>query len=210
MADIAPTVTATEPHAYREQMTRAASFAKRVHVDLADGQLAPVHLLHPLHVWLPEGIQCDIHVMFKRPISVQRRLIDLQPDLVIFHSEAEGDFYKLTGPYKAAGIKVGLALLQDTSVEAIAPVIQELDHVLVFSGNLGYHGGHADLTLLDKVKSLKRLNSRLEIGWDGGINDGNARKLQKGGVDVFNVGGFIQRASDPQAAYDKLEALLNR
>ncbi|MCW1907797.1 MAG: hypothetical protein KIH63_000460 [Candidatus Saccharibacteria bacterium] len=208
MAAIAPTVTATEPHAYREQMTRAAGFAKRIHIDIADGQLAPVKLLHPIHMWLPEGIECDVHVMFQQPLSIERRLLDLKPDLVIFHSEADGDFYRLIQPYKKAGIRVGLALLQQTSVETIAPVIQDLDHVLIFSGDLGHHGGHADLGLLDKAAALRALKPDLELGWDGGINDTNARSLLDGGIDVLNVGGFIQRATNPQAAYDKLESIL--
>lgn len=208
MAVIAPTVTTSEPHAFREQMTRAASFAKRIHVDLADGQLAPVKLLHPLHVWLPEGIICDLHVMYRRPATIERRLLDLKPDLVVFHAEAEGDFTSLISPYKQAGIKVGLALLQETPVETIAGVVQAIDHVLIFSGSLGHHGGHADLSLLSKVDELKALNPKLEIGWDGGVSGQNAKQLADAGIDVLNTGGFIQRAADPRSAYDKLEAIL--
>jgi ribulose-phosphate 3-epimerase len=208
MAVIAPTVTASEPHAYREQMTRAASFAKRIHIDIADGLLAPVKLLHPLHMWLPEGIQCDVHVMFQQPLTIERRMLDLRPDLVIFHSEADGDFYRLIHPYKKAGIKVGLALLQNTTVETITPIIQDLDHVLIFSGDLGHHGGHADLRLLEKVATLRALKPELELSWDGGINETNAQALIDGGIDVLNVGGYIQRAPNPQAAYDKLESIL--
>jgi ribulose-phosphate 3-epimerase len=209
MAIIVPTVTATEPHAYREQLDKAIGFAKRIHIDLADGQLAPVKLLHPLHIWLPEDVICDIHVMFKSPVSIQQRLIDLRPRLVVFHSEADGDFYELTDKLKAAGIKVGLALLADTPVEVIGTVAKDLDHVLIFSGDLGHYGGHADLNLLRKVDQLKELNPNLEIGWDGGINDQNVRQLVDGGIDVLNVGGFIQRSDNPQAAYDKLEVLIS-
>ena len=60
------------------------------------------------------------------------------------------------------------------------------------------------MSLLDKVKLLRQLKPQLEIGWDGGINNTNARSLASGGVDVLNVGGFIQHAADPRLAYGML------
>src|SRR5690606_36219400 len=95
----------------------------------------------------------------------------------------------------------GVALLKDTPASAIEPYIDQIEHVLVFSGDLGYYGGKADLALLSKVTELKKMKPSLEIGWDGGINDHNASELVKGGVDVLNVGGFIQKATDPEDAY---------
>jgi pentose-5-phosphate-3-epimerase len=44
----------------------------------------------------------------------------------------------------------------------------------------------------------------LEIGWDGGINDRNISQLVFGGVDVLNVGGYIQNANNPERAYNSL------
>ena len=103
-----------------------------------------------------------------------------------------------------AGIKTGLALLHDTPVENAYQIMHSFDHILIFSGDLGKHGGHADLTLLDKVKKVRVHHPEAEIAWDGGINDQNAAVLARGGVGVLNVGGFIQRAEDPAAAYTRL------
>jgi hypothetical protein len=58
----------------------------------------------------------------------------------------------------------------------------------VFSGNLGYHGGQADLDLLDKVRKARELKPTIEIGWDGGINDQNAREIAIGDIDM-DAGG---------------------
>jgi ribulose-phosphate 3-epimerase len=65
------------------------------------------------------------------------------------------------------------------------------------------------LKLLNKVTELRKLKPELEIGWDGGINVDNAKQLSEGGVDVLNVGGAIQKAEDPKAAYDKLRLTAN-
>jgi len=49
---------------------------------------------------------------------------------------------------------------------------------------------------------------RLEIGWDGGVNDKNAKLLAMGGVDVLNAGGYLHGAMAPGTAYATLKAAI--
>ena len=207
MATICPAVLATEPHEFREQMERIAHFAQRVQIDLTDGLFAIAKTVSLEQAWWPHSIDADLHLMYKRPDLYLDKILSLEPSLVIIHAEAEGDFVPFANALREAGIKVGVALLPRTKTELIEPALDMIDHILIFSGDLGYFGGHADLTLLNKVKRLKELKPELEIGWDGGVNDENARDLSEGGVDVLNVGGFIQKADDPQAAYATLQEI---
>ena len=208
MVSICPTVTAENAHVYRTQIERIAQFASRIHIDVSDGVLAPNKLLELDKVWWPGGVRADLHVMLDNPFDHVELYRALGPQLVIVHAEAKGDFITFAELMHKHGIETGVALLHDTPVETILPAIELIDHVLVFSGKLGYFGGHADLGLLDKVKQLKQLKPALEIGWDGGINDTNAQALAEGGVEVLNVGGFIHRSPQPAGAYDKLVALV--
>lgn len=203
MSDICPTVTAADARTYRVQVEQVVNFATRLHIDLADGIFAP-KLLNQRYVWWPTGVRADLHVMYQQPLQHLAALIALQPKLIIVHAEAEGDFHELARQMHECGIAVGVALLAQTAVAAIAPALAVIDHVLIFSGKIGYFGGHADLKLLEKVRQLKRLKPELEIGWDGGVNDKNAPGLVAGGVDVLNAGGFIHGAKDPAAAYARL------
>jgi ribulose-phosphate 3-epimerase len=208
MAVICPTVTAFDPHEYRQQIERLQPFAKRVHIDLMDGDFAPTQSPGLDKVWWPEELTADIHLMYRRPMEQIEQLIKLQPHLVVIHYEAEVDHAEFAAKLQGAGIKPGLAILSDTTVEQAQSVMRNFDHVLVFSGNLGYHGGAADLGLLEKVRQIRNNYSGIEISWDGGINDQNARQLVEAGVDVLNVGGFIQKSEDPSAAYAKLESVI--
>src|SRR6185437_8699058 len=117
---------------------------------------------------------------------------------------AEGRFLDFATFAHRYGIEVGVALLPRTPVDAIAPALGVIDHVLIFSGDLGHFGGHTNMQLVNKVHQLRQLKPQLEIGWDGGVNEQNALELVRNGVDVLDVGGAIQRASDPMAAYAKL------
>lgn len=185
-------------------MEKIAPFAHRVHIDVADGLFTPVKLAPIDGVWWPGGVRADLHVMYKRPFEHTKLYMSLAPQMVIVHAEAEGDFMAFAERLHAHGMEVGVALKQETAVDLIRPALDFIDHVLIFSGDLGHFGGSANTHLLTKALQIKRLQPRIEIGWDGGINDKNVNVLAAGGVDVLNVGGFIHHAADPAAAYQAL------
>src|SRR6266702_1258371 len=91
MTDICPTIDAEDAHAYRAQMERIATFARRVHIDLGDGEFTPNRLIPIDQVWWPGGMRADLHVMYRRPFEHLDALIALGPQLIIVHAEAEGD-----------------------------------------------------------------------------------------------------------------------
>jgi ribulose-phosphate 3-epimerase len=203
-ATIAPSVTARDAAEYQHQMKRVAPFATRLHIDVADGIFTPVKLLSVEDVWWPGGVRADLHVMYQKPFVHYKTYLSLAPQMVIVHAEADGQFVPFAELMHRHGIEVGVALKPETPVELIRPALNWIDHVLIFSGNLGHFGGEADLKLIDKAALLRRLKPQLEIGWDGGINSSNARSLAMGGIDVLNVGGYIQHAGDPRMAYGTL------
>ena len=208
MPIICPTVLATNPDDYREQLEKIATLGKRIQIDLADGDFAPNKTINIIQAYWPADVTADLHIMFRKPLKELETIISLKPTLVILHAEAEGDLLAMFAHLKQLGIKVGVALLKDSSPENYADLIAEVDHVLLFSGDLGHFGGTADLGVLDKVSKIKAINPDAEIGWDGGVNDQNVKALADGGVDVLNVGGFIQKAEKPEAAYNELLAKL--
>ena len=207
MSIICPTVTANDPHLYRAQLERVQSISPRIHIDLADGVFAP-KLLDIPKVWWPENKLIDVHLMYQRPLYYLEALVKMKPNLVIIQAESDGDFNSIYEILKSANIRVGVALLATTQVDHITPELDKIDHVLIFSGNLGHFGGHANLDLLNKVTKLKSLKPSLEIGWDGGINEHNVKLLSNNGIDVLNVGGYIQRSDNPVDAYAKLNLAL--
>ncbi|MEO6761052.1 MAG: hypothetical protein ABI220_01585 [Candidatus Saccharimonadales bacterium] len=202
---ICPAILTDSPDIFKLQVEQSLGYARRLHIDLSDGIFAPQKLIPIEDIWWPGGVRADLHVMYQKPFDHAEALIALAPQLVIVHAEAEGDFDTFAEALHYHGIETGVALLPETPVEAIAPAISVIDHVLIFSGKLGHFGGYADLGLLAKVNQLKALKPTLEIGWDGGVNDKNARALAEGGVDVLNAGGYLH-GKDPLTAYAKLKS----
>jgi ribulose-phosphate 3-epimerase len=207
-ATICPTVTTDDPTVYQRQIEQTLTYAHRIHIDLADGLFTRNKLMDIENVWWPGGVRADLHVMYKQPFEHLETLVALRPQLIIVHAEAEGDFMDFAEQAHRYGIEVGVALLPETPVATIQPALEVIDHVLIFSGNLGHFGGHADLSLLGKAQQLKSLKPRLELGWDGGVNDQNAKILALGGIDVLNAGGYLHGAVAPGTAYATLRAAI--
>ena len=137
------------------------------------------------------------------------QIIKIRPHLVIIHAEAEVNHALFAAHLHKEGIKAGLCLLKDSQIHEYANMLVSFDHLLIFSGDLGHFGGKADYSLLTKAHQAKKYHPDIEIGWDGGISDENAVHLAHGGIDVLNVGGFIQKAEQPQSAYATLKSLID-
>lgn len=204
---ICPAILAATGEEYQKQIERVSHDAVRLHIDLTDGILAKAPTVAIDEVWWPGGMQADLHVMYQQPFDHAELLFDLKPQMIIVHAEATGDFIAFAERAHLRGIQTGVAIQPDTDPEILKPAIGYIDHVLIFSGNLGHFGGEADLSLLSKVATLKALKPQLEIGWDGGVNDKNVQDLVKGGIQVLNSGGFIQKAEDPHKAFRILSSL---
>jgi len=207
---ITPTILAENAEQYKEQVERVSGFAERVHIDITDGEFAPTLTVSVPELWAPEGWVVDIHAMVNNLEEYVPKLIALRPHLIIVHAEATGDVVQALRQIKQAGIMAGLALLRPTVPRTVEAMIKEAEHILIFSGELGKFGGSASLMQLEKIRLITAINPNVEIGWDGGIMVDNAYSLVHGGVHVLNVGGAIQRASDPHAIFMQLQQEINK
>lgn len=210
MAQVVPCIMAETADEYKAAIERVQLFAKRIHVDVSDGEFAPTFLLNPDQVWWPQGWQADIHAMVMRPIEYVDRLIALNPSLIIFHVETGMNLLPVIEKIKQANIQAGVALLRSTVPSGVADVIKAVDHVMIFSGDLGKHGGTASMMQVEKVRLIKEINPDVEIGWDGGVNLENAFSIARGGVDVLNAGGVFASAESPVGTYNAMTAEINK
>lgn len=210
MSEIVPTVLSETPDDYKVAVEKLHPFAKRVHIDLTDGDFAPTFTVGVSQIWWPEEWQVDIHAMVAQPSQYVDALIQMKPHTVIFHAEVSEDLGPIIQKIKAVGIKAGVALLKPTVPETVHDYIENADHVLVFSGDLGHYGGSASLMQLEKVRLVRNIHPTVEVGWDGGANIGNVFSLSQGGIDVINCGSEIQSAPDAAVAYKQLVDEINK
>ncbi len=209
-ATIVPCVTVSTPEDYKVSLERVHLFAKRIHIDISDNSFAPISLLDPSQIWWPQEWQVDIHAMVAQPSQYLQQLLSLRPHMITLHAEVKEDIVPMLQQIKQMGIKAGVALMRPTVPSDVSALIEVSDHVMIFSGDLGKYGGTASMMQMEKIRLIKAINAGVEIGWDGGVAIENAFSLAQGGVDVFNVGGAIQKATNPQEAYESLVKEVNK
>lgn len=212
MSIVVPAITEQNVQDMNAEWLRMQPFASRIHLDLMDGQFAPGQPIPIGELSWSEGWQVDMHLMYQQPFVQLPAIVAMnpKPSLVVFHAEAEGDLLEFTKGLHDAGIKAGIALMRSTVPSDKADLIAAVDHVLIFSGDLGKHGGKANMLQLEKVQLIHKINDEVEIGWDGGANVDNAYTLALGGIDVINVGHALADVEDPEGVYRKFDFEVHR
>src|SRR5664279_1432196 len=128
-ATICPTVTTDDPVVYKLQIEQTVSYAHRIHIDLSDGEFTPNKLMAVEDIWWPGGVRADLHMMYQNPFEHTAALIALQPQLIIVHAEAQGDFVSFAKQVRSHGIEVGVALLPGTCLLYTSDAADEEDSV---------------------------------------------------------------------------------
>ena len=208
MIKVVPTVLTDTVANFNQIIEVYKKFAKRIQIDLSDGQFSPYQLVSIKEINFPtdwDG-EWDLHVMVKNPSLYMQDILRLHPSLCIFHAECDENLLPLFEQLSQAGIKTGVGILRSTYPGNIKPYIDASDHVLIFAGDLGKQGGEADMIQLEKAAIIRNIDPNVEIGWDGGANLENIRAIAHSGIDVINVGSAISRAQNTSEAYEALVA----
>jgi len=199
---VGPVKTAEE---YAQRLKRIEGFVRRLHVDISDGVFTPAKTIDLAQAYDVDDVPTDLHLMVSHPGQLLEMVISFGPNLVICHEEAAANWPELFGQWRELGIKVGLALRADTPVAKIHDIIDQLDHVLVFTGDhIGFNHSHFQEGTLAKIAQIKAANPKIEVGVDGGMSPEHTKQAVAAGADVINSGGYVVDAADPKAAYAEI------
>ena len=207
MASVAPTINATSSEDYARRINNVKPFAKRIHIDVGDGVFTDVKTVGLTQVYDIDLVPFDLHLMMVHPESQLENIISLQPHLVIVHFEAPFDRADFFRELRSMEINVGLAINVETTIEQVRDILPDIQHLLVFTGQIGHNGGEFRFDCLEKIGQARLINPDLEIGVDGGLNQETGRMAIEAGADLLDVGSFIHDADDPEIAYVAMEAI---
>lgn len=190
-----------------------AAGADWVHIDVMDGHFVPnltigpavVRALRP-HTTLP----FDVHLMVAPVDPWLEAYREAGADVLSVHPESGPHVHRTLGHIRQLGAKAGLVLNPGTPVEALDPVIDLVDLVLVMSVNPGF-GGQAFLdTARRKIAAVRaRLDaagSSATLQVDGGVTADNAAACVAAGADAL-VAGTAAFRGGPSAYAANIAAL---
>ncbi len=209
---IAPSILAGDFARLAEEAQKMAEAgADELHVDVMDGHFVPNLTIGPVVVkWLRKAtaLPLDVHLMITDPARYADAFLDAGADVLTFHIEATGEegARELLGRIRGRGKKAGLALSPPTDVEAVLPLLGELDRLLVMTVHPGFGGQSFMGEVLPKAARARDERPELEIEVDGGLNPQTAVRAGSAGANVIVAGTSVFRADDPARAIAALRA----
>ena len=187
------------------------------HIDVMDGKFVENNNLdlmkdYALTISHISNTGLDIHLMVNDVEMVMDDYISLEPQIISFHYEAikEKDrIIDIINDIKSNGIKVGMAINPETSIDQIKEYLPFIHQVIVMTVVPGKGGQSLISKTLDKIKELKKylIDNELdnvEIEADGGINDVNAQEVAQSGADILVSGTYVINSDNYSESVKKL------
>ena len=211
---IAPSILASDFARLGEEVRAVTEAgADWIHVDVMDGHFVPNLTIGPdvvkaLKPW--SDAPFDVHLMISPVDPFVEGFAKAGADIITFHPEAGPHMHRTIQLIKSLGCKAGISLNPATPVEAVAPVLGDIDLILVMSVNPGFGGQAFIESQLDKLRALREMidagGHEIELEVDGGINFETAPHAIEAGATAL-VAGTATFKGGPESYADNIARL---
>jgi ribulose-phosphate 3-epimerase len=171
-----------------------------VHVDVMDGVFCPQFTVGPPIVKaIPNSFVKDCHLMITEPLEKLQSFVDAGADIITCHVESTVHPHRVLQSLAGSGVIRGMALNPGTPLEALEPLLDELELVFLLAINPGW-GGQKFLPGTERrlARARDMIGDReilLEV--DGGITKQNIEHVATLGADLIVSGSAIYDGKAP-------------
>jgi ribulose-phosphate 3-epimerase len=166
-----------------------------LHIDIMDGHYVPNFTLgfdfcRTLRDF--STIPLDIHFMVDNPSAHIDRFSTLAGSIYCFHPEICADPLQVLRRVRAAGLRPGIALRPEVSLQSVKSLLPHADLVTIMTVHPGYAGQPLVTGTIEKIAETaawaKAEKQSLEIEVDGNVSWENIPKMREAGATVFVAG----------------------
>jgi ribulose-phosphate 3-epimerase len=201
---IAPSILAADFGRLAEEVRAVErAGADWIHVDVMDGHFVPNLTIGPVVVEAVRAatrLPLDVHLMIEEPERSLEAYVRAGADRVGVHVETCPHLHRTLAQIREAGARACVVLNPATPAALVAPVLGDVDQVLVMSVNPGFGGQHFIPGVLGKIAELRGWidagERPVELEVDGGIGPGTVGAAARAGANVFVAGTAVFRTPD--------------
>jgi ribulose-phosphate 3-epimerase len=183
-----------------------------VHFDVMDGHFVPPITMGPRtveHCRRHSKLPFDVHLMIENPERTIEAFRDAGATTLSVHVEATRHIHRVLEAIHAAGLRAGVCLNPGSPLALVEPVLKNADLLVVMSVNPGWGGQKFIAGSLERIKAARvlrdRLNPKLDIEVDGGVNAETGPQSAANGATVLVAGSFVfTHPQGKKAAIDQL------
>jgi ribulose-phosphate 3-epimerase len=177
------------------------------HIDVMDGAFCPQLTVGPSFVRAvaSTGVPVDAHLLVTEPLRFLPLVVDAGAEIVTVHAESGRHPHRALQELTQLSADVrpvirGYAINPGTPVQAIEPVLDLVDLVLVLAVNPGWSGQAPAANTARRIAVAREITSAaghpVLVGVDGGVSLANAAEVASWGADVVVSGSAIFDGKD--------------
>jgi ribulose-phosphate 3-epimerase len=139
------------------------------------------------------SIPFDVHLMISEPLKYIDRFANAGADMITFHVEAEGNTQDCIEAIVKKGIRPGLVLSPDTSLDVIKPYLDQISMILVMCVYPGFGGQSYLPESTEKIRTCREMigERKIDLQVDGGINYRTLKEVVDAGANVIVSGSCL-------------------
>jgi len=182
-----------------------------VHFDVMDGCYCPMITVGPGFIKaIRTPLLKDVHLLIDDPLPKLDDFVAAGADLITVHIgscrhihrvlQHLGEMTSVNHPDR--GILRGIALDPDVPLETVAPLLDEIEMVVLLAVNPGWGGQKFIATTERRLSQLRRIVQDAQkdvlIGVDGGITRNNITEVARMGADLIVTGSAVFDGKNPR------------
>ena len=205
MIRICPSILNADRDNLTSEISRISKTSDLLHLDVMDNIFVPnqtFSLAESRKIISETSIPVDVHLMIANPDAEAHLYAEAGAASVTFHLEASEKPLETIAMISSGGSRVGIALKPATPFELLAPLMSEIDMVLIMTVEPGFGGQSFMEEMMSKVAQARAEIDRkyFEKIWlqvDGGISLETIAIASASGADTFVAGSAVFKAANP-------------
>lgn len=209
---IIPTVFSYNKKEFEKRFNIVTEVSDKIQIDFMDGKFVSRKSVQMGNIPNLKKYRkkFEAHLMVENPTKWFFECEKKNFNKVIFHIETcknEKEIIETINSAKKLKLEVYAAINPSTKLRRIFKIVKEhlCEGILILGVIPGKEGQKLFRKIPRRIKKIKKMNSKIIVQVDGGVNDKNIGKLSKAGADYVNSGSFVSKSKNPNKQIKLLE-----